>query len=196
MILSKRERRIAVITVMAITVLVLDRGLLTPYLRHRTQLTAEKHNLAVKLENAHSLFARREKLSPKWKEILQSGLKPDAASAERTALNALRDWAEESGLTLSSLKPERSNKRGELQEVTLQVICTGPMSDVSKFLWQIEDAALPIKISDLQLSTRKEGTDDLTLQVRVAILCLAPPPAKSSKTGPKTVTLTTEEQIQ
>ena len=195
MILSKRERRIAALTIMAVTILVLDRGLLTPYLRHRTQLTVDKQGILVDLENAHGLFARREKLSPKWEEILKSGLKPDAASAESAALNALRDWAEESGLTLSSLKPERSNKRGQMQEITFQAICVGPMNGVSKFLWRVEDAALPVKVSDLQLSTRKEGTDDLTLQVRIAVLCLAPPPAKPSKTGPKTVTSAIEEKI-
>ena len=96
---------------------------------------------------------------------------------------------------LSSLKPERSNKSGQLQEIMFQAVCVGSMNGVSKFLWRVEGAALPVKISDLQLSTRKEGTDDLTLQVRIAALCLAPPSAKPSKTVPETVTSAVEEKI-
>ena len=127
--------------------------------------------------------------------MLKSGLKSDAASAESAVLNALRDWAEESGLILSSLKPERSSKRGQLQEITFQAVCTGSMDGVSKFLWRVEDAALPIKISDLQLSARKEGSDDLTLQIRVAALCLAPLSAKPSQTAPAKITSIVEEKI-
>ena len=196
MILSKRERRIAMLTIIAAAFLVFYRGLLTPYFGQRTQLTVDKQSLLVNIEHAHDLFARRKNLSPKWEEMLKSGLKPDAASAESAVLNALRDWAEESGLMLSSLKPERSTKRGQLQEITFQAVCVGSMNGVSKFLWQIENAALPVKISDLQLSTRKEGADDLTLQVRIAALCLEPPSAKTSKIAPAAATSVIEEQIQ
>ena len=195
MILSKRERRIAVLTLAAVAFLVFDRGLLTPYFGRRTQLTFEKQGFLIDLERAHGLFARREKLSPKWEEMLKSGLKPDAASAESAVLNALRDWAEESGLMLTSLKPERSNTRGQLQEIIFQAVCAGSMNGVSKFLWRIEDAALPVKVSDLQLSTRKEGADDLTLQVRIAVLCLAPPSVKSSQAAPARVTSAVEEKM-
>ena len=52
MILSKRERRIAALTIMAVIFLALDRGLLTPYFRHRTQLTVEKQAILVNLSTA------------------------------------------------------------------------------------------------------------------------------------------------
>jgi Tfp pilus assembly protein PilO len=177
-ILSKRERYIAMFVLVAIAVLVLDRYVLTPYLARRAQLTAAKLSILAELERAQTMFARKTQLSPKWEEMLNSGLKTDAAAAESAVLNALRDWSQESGLALSTLKPERSIQRAELSELTFQAAGVGTMSAVSRFLWRVESSPLPVRVNDLQLGARREGTDDLTLQVRVSALCVAPPPAK------------------
>ena len=178
MILSKRERYMATFVLVAVAVLVLDRYALTPYLARRAQLTAAKLSILGELDGAQILFARKTQLSPKWEEMLNSGLKTDAAAAESAVLNALRDWSQESGLALSTLKPERSIQRAELSELTFQAAGVGTMSAVSRFLWRVESSPLPVRVNDLQLGARREGTDDLTLQVRVSALCLAPPPAK------------------
>lgn len=201
MILSKRERYMATFVLVAVAVLVLDRYALTPYLARRAQLTAAKLSILGELDGAQILFARKTQLSPKWEEMLNSGLKTDAAAAESAVLNALRDWSQESGLALSTLKPERSIQividaegrqvgalatlkpersiqRAELSELTFQAAGVGTMSAVSRFLWRVESSPLPVRVNDLQLGARREGTDDLTLQVRVSALCVAPPPAK------------------
>ena len=44
------------------------------------------------------------------------------------------------------------------------------MSAVSKLLWQIETSAIPAKIKMLQLGSRKEETDDLSVHLRVSTL--------------------------
>ena len=171
---TKRERYIALATLIVVGIMALDRTLLTPYFNRRTQLAAEKRGLLDEMERARGLISRRKELAPQWEAMLKAGLKSDAAAAEGAVLNAVRDWAEESGLTLSSLKPERSTQRGQLREITFQAVCTGTMSGMSRFLWRIEAAVLPVKVNDMQLATRKEGSDDLTLQVRIAALCIAP----------------------
>ena len=71
--------------------------------------------------------------------------------------------------------------RGELQEITFLAAGTGPMSAVAGFLWRLESSPLPVRVADLQLGTRKEGADDLSLQVRISALCQAA--ASSVATG-------------
>ena len=94
----------------------------------------------------------------------------------RTALTdvdvaVVRDWSQEARLSLSSLRPERMKDKGELQEITFRTSGTGPMSAVTGFLWRLESSPLPIRVMELQLGTRKEGTDDLSLQLRISALC-------------------------
>ena len=105
----------------------------------------------------------------------------ELAQAESQVLHALRDWSQDSRLTLSSVKPGKVVERGELLEMSFQAAGTGSMSAVSRFLWRIETARLPIRIHQLQLGARKEGSDDLSLQLSLSSLCL--PGARAPAAG-------------
>jgi hypothetical protein len=185
MILSKRERSIAVATVAVVAALLLDRWLVTPYLGQVGRQGQEKRRVLDDIARGRSLIEHRKEMTPEWEALLQAGLPSDAASAEGTVLNVVRSWAEDSGLMLTSLKPERSLRRGKMQELAFQAVCSGTMDAVTRFLWKVETAGMPLKINDLQVVARKEGADDLTLQVRIAALSLSGIPAGAAE-GTKT----------
>ena len=181
MVLSKRERYIALATVIAVAILALDRLVLTPLQERRAAVQGEEQRVLADLERARVLFARKKRLWPKWQEMLDAGLKSGPEEAVSRVLHAVRNWSQEAGFTLSSLRPERATPKGELQEIIFQASGTGPMRGVARFLWRLESSSLPIRITDLQLGTRKEGTDDLSLQLRISALCLPPPRAKDPR---------------
>ena len=60
-----------------------------------------------------------------------------------------------------------------MREITFQAAGTGPMSAVARFLWRMETAPFPLRVEELQVGARREGTDDLSLQLRVSTLYLA-----------------------
>ena len=181
MVLSKRERYVAAATIIAVAVLLLDRYLLTPFLDRQARAEAERQSVLHEMERATSLFARKRQMAPKWNDMLAGGLNCDASEAESQVLHAVRDWSQESSLNLSSVKPERIAQKGELQEIMFQVAATGPMSAVAGFLWRLETASLPIKVKELQVGSRKEGTDDLSVQLRISTLYLAAKPERSTE---------------
>ncbi len=169
--LSRRERYVAAGTVIAVAIFALDGFVLTPIQERNAAMEVEKQRILTELERARVLFARMKKLSPRLQEMLDAGLKFHVDEAESQVLHAIRDWSQQTGFALSSLRPERAKQNGKLQEITFQASGTGPMSSVARFLWQLESSSLPIRVAELQIGTRKEGTDDLTLQLRVSALC-------------------------
>ncbi len=185
MIFSKRERYVVAAAIIAVSVLVLDRYIVTPFLDGRAGIEAEKQRLLREMKNARNQFARRGKMEQKWKNMLAGGLKSDAAEMESQVLHAVRNWSQESGLTLSSVKPERIPRKGDLQEITFQAAGVGPMRSVALFLWRLESVSLPLKVKEMQLSSRREGTDDLSLQLRISALYLPaePEPAGVGRAG-------------
>ena len=166
MILSKREHKIGLITFGVILVLILDRFLLTPYLKKREELILEKENLVVELRNSRKTLSQWKEVGPDWENL--TSIKGE--DSEYGVVNALRQWAEESGASISLLKPEGENKKSKLNEQIYQVAGTGSMRNISELLWKMESSHLPIKIKNLQLAVRREGVDDLTLQVRIGEL--------------------------
>ncbi len=173
MVLSKRERYVAIVSIIVVTLLLSDRYIVTPFLDRRAQVDTERQSLLGEMERATSLFERRNLMEQKWQDMVSGGLESDASNAESQVLHAVRNWSQECGLMLSSMKPERVVGEGNLQEITFLIAGTGTMSSVGQFLWRVETASLPLKIKEIQLGSRKEDADDLSLQLRLSALYLA-----------------------
>jgi len=178
-ILSKREKYIALVTIVAVVVLGLDRYLLTPFLDRREELRTEKQRLLGEFSRARALFARRKLLTPEWRRMTESGISSDPVEADAEVLNRIREWCRQSGLNMTSLKPERASSRKEPLEIAFQVAGTGPMRSVARFLWLVETSPLPVKIKQLEVGSRKEGADDLTVQLRISAICLKAPEGRA-----------------
>ena len=183
MVISKRERYIIAGSALVLGVLGLDQFVLNPLLNGWSQAQRQKETLH--REMTRSLAARtiaREQ-SPRWKQMVAAGIKPDPAEAESQALHAIRDWAVESGVTLAMVKPDRLTEKTHLPAISFQAGGAGSMEAIAKWLWRMQYAKIPIRITELQLASRKEGTDDLTVQLRLSTLYMpaqAPAPAKAA----------------
>jgi hypothetical protein len=174
MILSKREKYIAIGSAAALLLLVLDYFVISPYFEERDAIAARSAGLYQKLDDANTLFDRERRLRKIWEEMQKGGLNVDASTAESQALHAVIDWADASGMTLSGLRPGKTTQEGKFLVISFNVTGTGAMPDIARMLWSLESASIPVRVSDMQLKPRKEGTDDLLAQFTLSALCLPP----------------------
>lgn len=174
MALSKRERLIALGVGVAALIYLGDSYVVDPYTVSKNQAKDRVAVLDKELEGNRKLFREQRRMEKSWNDMLASGLKSDPSEAEQQLLRSMRDWAQEAGLTLGSLKPDRVLRSDKTQLVKLNATGTGPVAAAAQLLWRIETAPIPLKVDDLQLTTRKEGTDDLTLTLSVSTLWVAP----------------------
>jgi hypothetical protein len=182
MVFTRREKAIIAATLAALCLLVLDFYVLTPLLKERDAVGANRERQLAELAKAKSLLERRRLLGRKWHAMFVGGTKRDPAEAEGQLLRALRDWSAEGGVRLSSLRPERSAEKSELPEIIVHAAGTGSMAAVSRLLSRIEAAQIPVKVRMLQLGSRKDGTDDLSLHLKVSTL-YAPPASRDQLAG-------------
>jgi hypothetical protein len=99
-------------------------------------------------------------------------------------LNSTREWAQDAGMTLSSLKPERSpEKVGEFYRISFRATGTGQMSQIARFLYHVQTTSLPVRVTELSLTSRKEGADDITVSLAVSTIYLAPESDKSKSSN-------------
>ena len=167
MVLSKRERTIALVTLIAVAILVLDHFALSPILARLAQLRAAEQDYTGKLTHANSLFLHRKATEARWNQMVADGLKADAADTEDALDHAVYEWAQASALTLKSCTPERTASK-DRPEVVLYVVGTGRMSAVAQFLYRAQTSKLPVKPEDIEIASRREGADDLTLSMHLS----------------------------
>ena len=177
--LSTREKRIAAAALLTVLILFLDQYALAPLLSGLAETRAEKAALAAQLGEAEGLFNRQRIHAKRWRGMVESGVTRSPEEAESAMFHAVREWSHESGLSLSSVKPGKSERVGHMVELTFQVAGAGVMRSVARFLWHIETAAIPVRIEQLQIGSRRDGVDDLSVQLRLSSIC-APPASKDT----------------
>lgn len=178
--LSKRERYIAIATAASVGLLVFDWYVLTPLMDYSGSLTQQKQQLVSELSAAARLMHTRTTLGRRWRTVRTTTVKHSQSEAEGQLLNAQRSWSQAAGLVLDAIKPERNEKLHDMQEVAFATTGSGTMRAATAFLYRLETAPIPLRIRELQLTSRTEGGDDLTLAVRVSTLC--DPPVKPGAT--------------
>jgi Tfp pilus assembly protein PilO len=178
MVLSKRERIIFAVTLVCVGLLIISEFVVDPVLARLDEMETQRRQLRDELEEAQFLLANHGAMQRKWRALVSDGLRSDA-EAESKVLTALREWSGNAGLALSSIKPDRIASDKGLQEMIFTVAGKGTLESVSRFLWQIETAALPVKVRDIQLGSGSESEGTMSLQLHLSALYLGTPEGSS-----------------
>jgi hypothetical protein len=182
-VLNKRERIIALVTGGVIALLAADRLVLTPLVERSSRVTSDLGVANAELARAEQLFRNAPRMNQRWNQMIAAGMKPEVTESESQGLRALYDWAQASGVTVQSLQPDRVERplpQKEFRQVTLRATGTGSLSAVGKLLWRVQTAPIPMRVTSLDLNSRKEGTDDLTVTLTVSTLVYMPPAIASA----------------
>jgi hypothetical protein len=170
MILNRRELYLAIATVSVLAVLLLDRVVFTPFLERGAYGKSERQRLTTEFEHATNLISKKNELARTWNRMLDGGLTDSAAETESVTLHAIRDWADETGLALSLVKPDRPAVEEDLSEIKFRAVGTGTMDSVARLLWRVETTELPVRIKKVELGSRSEGQDDLSISLQLSAL--------------------------
>lgn len=186
--LSERERKIAIFALLAVVLLGLYYFVFTPYANARAELVKSREDLQKQRDEADLIFRRQAKLRPVWASMQAGGLKIDTSEAQKQTYGALLEWARSADVQVATVKFERTTQEGSFQVIGFSVAATGSMPQVSRLLWAMETATIPVRVNEVQVTPRKEGTDDLQVRISVSALCQPPDaPAKPANgdTGAK-----------
>ena len=180
MVISKREKYIAIGAGSAVVLLILDSFLFTPFLQRKEQLESNQQIVAQKLTDAANVMSRQRAMKKVWLQIQQGGLKSDISSAESQAQRATLAWAQNAGIAVDSFKREQPGMQEKFQVVSFGMQGHGSTPSIAKLLWSIETATIPIRINDLRIQARKEGTDDLSVVLSISTLATTPESGKTA----------------
>lgn len=176
MLANRREKMIAMGLMAALGIWALNYYLLTPYTVELAQVRKDIATYEQKVDKANRLFKNDLRVKENWRSQLAGGLKTDPAEAESQALHAMRDYAQISRVDMQSLKPERTARVGDFQQVRIQATGNGSTAAIATLVSQIETARIPLRVNELRLTARKEGTDDLSFALNVSTIVFTPAP--------------------
>jgi hypothetical protein len=192
--LSKRERLIVLLTLIAVGALVADRLVRAPIANRLNELKGERDKALAAVAQANLRFQQSEQVD-REEAKRKAGLKGDAET-ESEVTRAMDRWSQDARLTLTSVKPDRLAGDKGVKEIVFVVAGKGTLDAVAWFLYQVETSELPIKVKYMQLGAAGEAGDSMSLELRVSALYLAADERLSPKQPqPRQPGNTNEEQL-
>lgn len=172
--MSQREKRIAMVVGVLVALLALERMLVSPLLARRESAQERVLQTSDELELARRVFETDQLSQQRWSGMIGGTLRSNAPEAEGQALDNVREWAQQAGLSLTSLRPERGQSQHGFRRITVRATGTGTMESVARFLRLLETSDIPIRVSDMTVSSRRDAADDLSVQMGLATVYLPP----------------------
>jgi type II secretory pathway component PulM len=190
--LSTREKYIAIGVGAVVALAGLDRLVIDPFMEQGQEITNKRLDVGTKLSQADTMFNRRLALRHVWSDMRTvGGLISDSTETENQTEKTLQDWAQASGVRLTSLSGKhvaqpnvdrKSDKpEAKFEQIAVDATGAGSMAAITRFLWKLESAPKLLKISEIHVTPRKEGTDDLQVQVTVTTVSLIPDPTPADR---------------
>jgi len=149
-----------------------DRLLITPltglWKSHASRIAELRGNIA----QGTSLLTREQSIRDRWDGIRKSALPTDASAAESKVLTAVERWTKDSGITFTSIKPQWKQNADDYTTLECRVDATGDMESIARFIFELERDPLALRVEDLEISSRDDNGQQLSMGVRFTALVL------------------------
>ncbi|MCX8036639.1 MAG: GspMb/PilO family protein [Candidatus Sumerlaeia bacterium] len=169
----KRERLLTVMAVIVVGAFLGDRLIVTPLrglYKNRSERILE---LKKSLDQGRMLLDREKDIKARWEDMRKQALPTDPSVAENMVLQAMNRWIQSSRLTVTSLKPRWIEaERAEYKTLECRVAAQGNLPALARFLYELERDPLPLRVEEIEVSSRDDRGQVLTVGLRFTGLVL------------------------
>jgi hypothetical protein len=172
--LPNRQRLLLVLAGAGVALLILERVVYQPLEKHWQTRCAEIAALQQKVTTGREAMASAALTDKKWKDMKSNTLPTDPAEAEQNLLSAFDRWGQACGIDRGGIRLQwkRGNERHSMLECRLDA--TGTMSNLSRFLFEVENSPMALRVDAVELNARDDGGQKLALGLVVSGLRLTP----------------------
>lgn len=177
--LQKRQHLLALFAIAVVALFAGDKLVVQPLTASWKARQARIAKLEKDVRAGSAILDRDRSTRDRWNTMRKGTLPKDPSAAEQQLLSAFDKWSREARISVSSVKPQW--KRGATDDHSLlecRVDAAGSLSALSRFLYEMEQDPMALKIEAVELSTRDTTGSQLALGLLVSGLRLAPMEAK------------------
>ena len=172
---ANRQRLLMILAAVAILLLVLDSLVLTPLTKSWQTRTTEIARLQKNVTEGRGVIERAARTQSLWAEMQTQALPKDPAKAEQDLISAFDRWGRATNIELGSIKPQwKRGATNRYSQLECRVDATGSLATLSRFLYEVEKSPLALRVDSVELTSRDDLGQKLTLGLLVSGLRLAP----------------------
>ena len=163
---QNRERILLIVALSAVGIFAVDKLVLGPLGSLWSERSTRITELQQSVERGKSLLDRESTLTRRWSDMQRTSLPKNASSAEEAVITAANQWGNDSGITFTSFKPQWIQYDEDYQTYDCRANATGDLEAISRFVFELETASLPIRAEEIEVTSRDDSGNNLTLALR------------------------------
>ncbi len=175
--LKNRQQLLGILAIAAVSLLVLDRMIITPLAHTWKDRTEQIDKLKKSVLKGNQLLARDKVIRERWSNMQTNALSSEVSIAENQVFRSLDRCSQESRITVNGIKPQWKRAGDDYATFECRVDATGNLGQITRFIYEIEKDPLGLKLDSVEITAHDDRGQQLTLGLQVSGLQLNPPPA-------------------
>ncbi|MEA3328975.1 MAG: hypothetical protein U9Q08_04555 [Candidatus Omnitrophota bacterium] len=172
--LSKREKYIACISIIAVIAIFFDRVIVCPIMERLGELNSEVAVQEKKLWKATQILSEEALITGEHSKFVQ-GLEQDGSDEEEVAalLSEIEKLATKSTVFLANIKPRLPEENEHYKKYLIETDLESKITKLVDFIYQLEKSPCLFRVEEFYLVPKKEGSGVLKARMVISGILIA-----------------------
>lgn len=173
--IKDRQQFLTVLAIIAVALLVIDKIIAPPLTSFWDARAKRITDLQDQVKTGNDYRQRQKWIREEWADIQAAALTNNSTVAEQQLFRAIDRWTQSSGVTINSITPQwKDGSDGSYKTIECRVDASGSIDRVTRFLYDLENDPLALKLQNVELTANDNTGQQLALGVQVSGLILTP----------------------
>ncbi|HEX3890037.1 MAG TPA: hypothetical protein VHX90_04215 [Verrucomicrobiae bacterium] len=170
--IENRQKFLLILTIALLSLLAANWLLFEPLGKWWTTRSKTIVELHKDLTHGKALLLNDANIHRQWSEMQGKTLPNNTSQAEQQVLKAFDNWSQESGATVTGITPQWKQDSTNYMTLNCRVEASGDLGTLSRFVYDIEQNTIALKLDSVELSAHDTIGQQLTLGLQLSGLAL------------------------
>lgn len=172
--IKNRQQLLMVVAGTALALLLGDSLVFTPLVHLWQARSARIVALRKQVDDGDRLLKRDESVQQHWSRMQTNTLPTNASLAEQQVLAAFDKWSQEARVSVNSITPQWKRDNDDYKTLECRVDASGSVGTLARFLYNLEQDPMALKVESVELSARDKTGQQLSLGLQISGLVISP----------------------
>jgi Tfp pilus assembly protein PilN len=171
---ENRQKFLLIAAIAVVSLLVADKIIVGPLVSGWKERTVRIVELKRSIAQGKQILQREDTIRNRWDNMRTNTLPDDVSLAENQVLRAFDNWSRDSRISISGIKPQWKRTSDDYMTLECRADASGNIEALTRFLYNLEKDQLALKVEAVEISSRDNDGQQLTLALQVSGLLLNP----------------------
>jgi len=173
--MKNRQQVLTVVVIAVASIWIGDRFVRAPLMGSWSQRSTRIAELRKSVNDGAMLLQREQTIRNSWDHMRTNMLPINASEAENEILRAFERWSQDSRISITSIKPQWKRLEDDYVTLECRADASGSIQALTRFLYSVEQDPLALKVESLEITSRDNDGQQLSLALQVSGVILGAP---------------------